>query len=67
MTTTLQITDRSKRRQCDHIEQLSTVNFGLQRMVCLDCGSITMRKTSDADPGTLFRVPHPISGSDTDN
>lgn len=67
MTPLLQLTDRSKRVACEHPEQLATVNFGLERSVCLHCGSVTMRRTADGKPGTLFQVPHPISGADSDD
>ena len=63
MTAPLTLTERRRRQLCEHPERISTVNFGLERQVCLECGSVRMRKAADAEPGTLFRVPHPISQS----
>lgn len=57
------LTERRKQQTCEHPDRISTVNFGLVRQVCLVCGSVGMRKAADAEPGTLFRVPHPISQS----
>ncbi len=61
----LTLTDRRARVACEHPDRISTVNFGLERQVCLECGSIRMRKAADAKPGTLFKVPHPISQSES--
>lgn len=65
MHASLTLTERRKRQLCEHSEQISTINFGLERQVCLACGSIRMRKAADAEPGTLFKVPHPISQSES--
>ena len=65
MRSLLQIAERPRQGACEHTEHVSTVNFGLERIVCLGCGSVTMRKASDGKPGTLFRVPHPMSGSES--
>lgn len=63
MSASLTLIERRKRELCQHSDRISTINFGLERQVCLECGSVRMRKAADAEPGTLFRVPHPISQS----
>ena len=63
MPTSLTFTARRKQEACEHPDRISTVNFGLEREVCMVCGSVRMHKAAGAEPGTLFRVPHPISQS----
>ncbi|MFP3913978.1 MAG: hypothetical protein ACLFWM_03820 [Actinomycetota bacterium] len=35
--------DAAARKRCRHTEVVTTVNFGLKRMVCLECGYVEMR------------------------
>lgn len=65
MPAPLTLAERRRRRLCEHPDRISTVNFGLERQVCPDCGSVRMGKAADAEPGTLFRIPHPISQPQT--
>lgn len=38
-------TDRKNRQKsrCSHPERLRTENFGLERLVCVECGDVEMR------------------------
>ena len=61
MPSPLALTERRKQHACEHPDRISTVNFGLERQVCLECGSVRMLRDSVGESGTLFKVPHPIS------
>lgn len=51
------IRKEAKPDQCHHKDTISTVNFGLERVVCQTCGKVEMRHRDVAEPGVLFQVP----------
>lgn len=50
-------TNEKKQSECQHSATTSTVNFGLERVVCQICGKVEMRHLDTADPGVLFQIP----------
>lgn len=48
----MRIFDRhAKEERCPHEETISTVNFGLERRVCLACGKVEMQHLAEAAHG----------------
>lgn len=45
---------------CDHPERLKTVNYGLERNVCVRCGDVTVRDLGHSGSGELFRSLAPV-------
>ncbi|HSJ35462.1 MAG TPA: hypothetical protein VLB85_10455 [Acidimicrobiia bacterium] len=41
----------AKEGRCPHEETISTVNFGLERRVCLVCGKVEMQHLAEAAQG----------------
>ena len=55
---------RSRRPDnCDHLDRVTTTNFGLRRTTCLVCGEVAMDRLEDARRGALFSVPQGTSGA----
>lgn len=49
---TMRLFDRQgKEERCPHEETISTVNFGLERRVCLVCGKVEMHHLAEAAHG----------------
>lgn len=42
--------------KCNHQGAVTTVNHGLRRTVCRECGRIDIGATAPSEPGTLFRA-----------
>ena len=40
--------------RCEHHERLTTVNFGLERSVCMTCGDVAVRDRGHTGSGDLF-------------
>lgn len=40
--------------RCPHNERLTTINFGLERSVCVECGDVTVRDRGHTGSGDLF-------------
>lgn len=52
----------TKEERCPHEETVSTVNFGLERRVCLACGKVEMHHLAEAAHGRP-QAADVISGS----
>lgn len=47
-------------RRCDHPEHMTTVNYGLERSVCVRCGDVNVRDLGHSGSGELFQTMAPI-------
>lgn len=51
---------RKERRKCEHVERHNTVNYGLERSVCVNCGDVTVRDVGATGTGELFQSLAPV-------
>ena len=52
----------SRAGTCDHLITVITVNFGIRRSVCAECGGVDLTYEGPSGPGILFRIPAPAAG-----
>lgn len=52
-----QVRREKHQQRCDHPHRTSTRNFGLERVVCMDCGKVEMRHREQAATGGRLRRP----------